>query len=139
MSWKRGRQKPLVLVHRDTRGVYIFEDKEKGGKHVEFDPKKSGYSRAALERFSEAILRADAKTREPINGENPILFEEHLYNRRRREINVASGTPDDLRGLWDKPGVTRGDGQVIYNRTHPQGRKVNSPEARRKHGASWYR
>lgn len=127
-----------MLVRVDTQGVYLFRDEK--GKELTFDPARPGaYSQTALARFTEAILRHDARNREPINGENPILFEEHLYNRRRREINVASGTPDDLKGLWDKPGVTRGDGQVLYNRTHPQGRKVNSEEARKKHGASWYR
>jgi hypothetical protein len=138
MSWKRGRAKPLVLLRMEG-DVYVFRDAERDTE-VRFDPAQPGrYSMTAVGRFTEAILRHDARTREPINGENPILFEEHLYNRRRREINVASGTPDDLRGLWDKPGVTRGDGQVLYNRTHPQGRKVNSEEARKRHGASWYR
>lgn len=31
------------------------------------------------------------------------------------------------------------DGQRMYNRTHPAGRKVNSLEARKRHGASYYR
>lgn len=62
-----------------------------------------------------------------IGGENPILFEEHLQSRRRREIYVNVGIPD--------PSIVQG----IYNRSHPGGRKVNSLEARRKHGASWYR
>lgn len=62
-----------------------------------------------------------------IAGSNPILFEEHLQQRRRREIFPANGTPD--------PSIVAG----IYNRTHPQGRKVNSDEQRKKNGASWYR
>jgi hypothetical protein len=62
-----------------------------------------------------------------IKGDNPILFEEHLQQRRRREIYNATGTPD--------PAIKAG----IYNRTHPQGRKVNSPEQRKKNGASYYR
>lgn len=62
-----------------------------------------------------------------IGGENPILFEEHIYSRRRREILCAAGTPD--------PSIVSG----IYLRTHPEGRKVNSKEARTKHGASYYR
>jgi hypothetical protein len=39
----------------------------------------------------------------------------------------------------DRPGVTAGDGQMMYNRTHPRGRKVNSVEQRKRNGASWYR
>lgn len=62
-----------------------------------------------------------------IGGDNPILFEEHLAARRRREIYTTQGTPD--------PEIVSG----IYNRVHPQGRKVNSEEQRRKNGASFYR
>lgn len=62
-----------------------------------------------------------------IGGDSPILFEEHFQSRKRREIYTACGTPD--------PEIVSG----IYNRTHPQGRKVNSSEQRKKNGASWYR
>jgi hypothetical protein len=60
-------------------------------------------------------------------GKNPILFEDHLKNRQRREIYTSVGTPD--------PEIVSG----LFNRTHPQGRKVNSKEQRSKHGASFYR
>lgn len=62
-----------------------------------------------------------------IGGDNAILFEEHLQSRKRREIYTAVGTPD--------PEIVSG----MYNRTHPQGRKVNSEDQRRKNGASFYR
>jgi hypothetical protein len=62
-----------------------------------------------------------------IGGANPILFEEHLQQRRRREIYNTQGVPD--------PQIKSG----IYNRIHPQGRKVNSAEQRKKNGASFYR
>jgi hypothetical protein len=62
-----------------------------------------------------------------IGGDNPILFEEHFHSRRRREIYTKMGTPD--------PNIVQG----MYNKTHPQGRKVNSLEQRLKHGASYYR
>lgn len=62
-----------------------------------------------------------------IQGKNPVLFEEHLQNRRKREIYTQIGTPD--------PSIVAG----IYNRMHPQGRKVNSPEQRKKNGASFFR
>lgn len=62
-----------------------------------------------------------------IGGDNPILFEEHFHSRRRREIYTSVGTPD--------PSIVAG----IYNRTHPQGRKVNSADQRKKNGASYYR
>lgn len=60
-------------------------------------------------------------------GRNPVLFEEHLKNRQRREIYTTVGTPD--------PSIVAG----IFNRTHPQGRKVNSADQRKRHGASFYR
>lgn len=62
-----------------------------------------------------------------IGGENPILFEEHIQSRRRREIFNSLGTPD--------PSIVSG----MYNRVHPQGRKVNSEEQRKRNGASFYR
>lgn len=104
-----------------------------------FDPEKEDYTQRELEDYADALLRQDAKEDNPIHGDNPILFEEHLYNRRRREILVTSGTPDDIQGLDDERGIHRGDGQKIFNRTHPQGRKVNSEHQRKKNGASYYR
>lgn len=62
-----------------------------------------------------------------IDGRNPILFENHLQERRRREIYTAIGTPD--------PSIEQG----MYNRTHPQGRKVNSKDQRKRNGASFFR
>jgi hypothetical protein len=62
-----------------------------------------------------------------IQGRDPILFENHLQDRRRREIYTSIGTPD--------PSIQQG----MYNRTHPQGRKVNSKEQRRRNGASFFR
>lgn len=65
--------------------------------------------------------------RKTIQGDNPILFEEHFQSRKRREIYTKDGTPD--------PNIVSG----IYNRTHPEGRKVNSEEQRRRNGASFFR
>lgn len=62
-----------------------------------------------------------------IGGENPILFEEHIISRKKREIFNTNGIPD--------PEIVSG----IYNRVHPGGRKVNTDAARRNHGASFYR
>lgn len=98
-----------------------------------------------LEGYADALLRADAKTNPDV--ETGILFEEHLYNRKKREVYVKS---QDSNGIVDptltaaiagrdERGRIRGDGQTMYNRTHPQGRKVNSEEQRKKNGASYYR
>jgi hypothetical protein len=73
--------------------------------------------------------------RRGIDGENPILFENHLQERRRREIYTEIGTPDPslTQDRFGRP--TQG----IYNRTHPDGRKVNTISQRRKSGAAYYR
>lgn len=65
------------------------------------------------------------------DGPNSVLMEEHLQHRRRREIYTES---DDAMGVPD-PSIISG----LYHRTHPQGRKVNSKEQRKRNGASFYR
>lgn len=74
--------------------------------------------------------------RRDIRGKNPILFESHLYNRKRREIHVKDGIPDPAFTMdrWGKRPTTG-----IYNRSHPSGRKINTPEQRARNGASYYR
>lgn len=104
-----------------------------------FDAEKKDYTSAELDDYADALLRKDAKENNPIHGENPILFDEHIYNRKRREIYVNAGVPDEIQGLDDERGIHRGDGQKIFNRTHPQGRKVNSEHQRKKNGASYFR
>jgi hypothetical protein len=74
--------------------------------------------------------------RRNINGKDPILFEAHIYNRKRREIYVKDGIPDPAFTMdrWGKHPV-----QGQYYRTHPQGRKVNTDQQRKSNGASYYR
>lgn len=73
--------------------------------------------------------------RRDIRGPNPILFESHLYNRKRREIYVEAGTPDPAFTMDRKGRPTQG----MYNRSHPEGRKINTKGQRAKNGASYYR
>lgn len=74
--------------------------------------------------------------RRNINGKDPILFEPHLYNRKRREIHVKDGVPDPAFTMdrWGKRPT-----QGMYYRVHPLGRKQNTNEQRKKNGASFYR
>jgi hypothetical protein len=65
------------------------------------------------------------------DGPNSVLMEEHLQHRRRREIYVMS---EEAMGKPD-PSISQG----IYNRSHKDGRKINSKEQRRKNGASYFR
>lgn len=80
-----------------------------------------------LDHFTDMILRADVRAGNKLKGENPILFQEHIKTRYKREIYNQNGIPD--------PSIQQG----IFYRTHPEGRKVNSEEARKTHGASFYR
>jgi hypothetical protein len=129
--------------------VEVFESEQperKKGKKIMVDLGKSDpeenlviyseehYSNFELDEMATEILRAQARSIDPetgkprgIAGEDPVLFEEHLYSRKRREIYNQNGVPD--------PSINEG----MFWRTHPQGRKVNSNDQRKKHGASFYR
>lgn len=94
----------------------------------DFDPNcTDDMTPSRLDRYASMILKADVRAGNKIRGENPILFEEHIKTRYKREIYNKQGFPD--------PSIQQG----MYNRTHPEGRKVNSEEARKRHGASYYR
>jgi len=117
---KNGKKIVIDLGKADGENLIIEEDER--------------YTPGELDLMADEILRAqsrsiDVETGKPkgIKGDAPILFEEHLYARKRREIYNQNGTPD--------PSINQG----MFWRTHPQGRKVNSSDQRRKHGASFYR
>jgi hypothetical protein len=91
----------------------------------DFDPDLADiYSQRALQLVAEKILLMDPKS----PTEDPMWLNGEMYIRRaKREIFVADGIPD--------PAIVSG----LYWRTHPQGRKVNSDEARKEHRAAFYR
>lgn len=103
---------------------------------VVFDAEKAArgeYTATELDAFANQMLKEQAREIDPetgkrrgVRGENPILFPEHEHTRRRREILNDSGTPD--------PSIVAG----IYYRAHPEGRKINTPEARSR-GASFFK
>lgn len=98
----------------------------------DFDPSKT-YTPAQLEAYSDLMIDQDRRNRPDKEGYPKVLMQEHVETQWQREVN--SGTEID-------PAITvegSPDGQRMYNRTHPEGRKVNSPEQRKKNGASWYR
>lgn len=74
--------------------------------------------------------------RRDIRGPHPILFEAHLYNRKRRELLATDGVVDPAFTMdrWGKRPT-----QGLYYRSHPQGRKTNTPEQRKQHGAGFYK
>lgn len=97
-----------------------------------FDPEED-YTPKQLEAYATAFLRRD-KEENPDVYQNAILFDTQLRNRYSREVYNKYGVPDE-EITHDKSN----DGQTMYNRTHPEGRKVNSQEQRSRHGASFYR
>lgn len=118
--------------------------RKKGGKKIVVDlgagkdtlviEENNKYTGTELDLMADDILRAHSRATSPetgkpngIKGDAPILFEEHIYARKRREIYNQNGVPE--------PSINEG----MFWRPHPQGRKVNSDEQRRRHGASFYR
>jgi hypothetical protein len=96
-----------------------------------FDPERTDYTAFEMEAYTDALLRES--TRE--NPEGPkVLFQEHIDSRWGREVLSTTGTVDDsITSSLSK------DGHMMYYRTHPEGRKVNSDQQRKDNGASYYR
>lgn len=105
-----------------------------------FDP-NGKYTDRELDAYADAMLKEDIREHGNVRH---VLLKDHLDSRRRREYPVdASKIDESLTNLLpknnDRPVNASGDGQMMYNRTHPRGRKVNSKEQRQRHGASFYR
>ena len=79
--------------------------------------------------YADQMLREAGATEEC-----QFLFQEHIDPRWRKEVAPTEGTPDAAITFSLSP-----DGQTMYNRQHPQGRKVNSDQQRKSNGASYYR
>lgn len=94
----------------------------------EFDSSKS-YTDRELAMYADKFLREAGTT-----DDCQFLFQEHIEPRWRKEVRVETGTPDQSITNSLSP-----DGQTMYNRQHPQGRKVNSDTQRKSNGASYYR
>jgi hypothetical protein len=111
-----------------SRTPYTYR-KEMISELAPFDPDRKDYTERELALYADALLREAGPSEEA-----PVLFQEHIEPRWRKEVRVESGTPDQA--------ITNSlsaDGQTMYNRQHPQGRKVNSSEQRSKNRASYYR
>jgi hypothetical protein len=103
-------------------GKLIIDDPE-----FTFNP-NGKHTPSELDSFATMILKADIKGgSSTLKGDAPILFAEHLKTRYKREIYNRLGIPD--------PSIQQG----MYWRTHPEGRKINTEEARKRSGASFFR
>lgn len=101
---------------------------------VDWRPEHEDYKSWQLDRFADRILweSIDAGHK---SGQYPaVLMFEHIKERRKKEIYVASGIPDETVTHDLSP-----DGQTMYWRTHPKGRTVNDEELRKRSGSSFYR
>lgn len=117
-TWAKGRAIEK-LVGADRRKVPYDEiEPEQAPEYVE----GRRYSKYELGLMADELLAGQHLLGHPV-----FLTEDQLKTRRRREIYVASGIPD--------PSVVSG----LFWRTHPQGRKVNSDEQRKKNRATYYR
>lgn len=94
-----------------------------------FDSEKTDYTDRELNMYADQFLRDAGSV-----DDAPFLFQEHIEPRWRKEVNPKGGTPDAAITYSLSP-----DGQTIYNRQHPEGRKVNSDVQRKSNGASYYR
>ena len=128
---------PEVEVAVDTAYQFVsLKSAVEPGKKYESIREKE------LDELADQYLRDDIKNNDShlMTGDNPILFFEHVKSRWRREVQTGEGIPDPHLSIdGGKPGAKTNNQPGLYNRTHPRGRKVNSEEQRRRHGASFYR
>ena len=135
-TWKN--KKDVEILYDKEKDVFHVRDR---GEYVIVDlknlPPKSRYASAMFQdMFGEAMLRSDIRSQEKpqqYQRQLGILFEGQLKKRQQREKHGKNGVVDDTITQAGSP-----DGQRIYNRSHPEGRRVNSDEQRREHGASFY-
>lgn len=105
--------------------------KEMGKDLPPFDSSRSDYTAFELQLYTDQMLRED-RLNNPTGPQ--VIFQEHIEPDWRREVLADIGTVDEA--------VTKAqskDGHTLYNRRHPQGRKVNSKEQRSTNGASYFR
>jgi len=116
-----------------------YRRQQKPADYADFSEKET-YTSIELEAFASALLKKD---RRDSGHDHDILFAEQLYNKSKREIMVDAfdidGTLTNIMQDKNKPGIYKGDGQKMYNRSHPQGRKVNTEDSRKNRGSSYYK
>lgn len=122
---------PRRRYRRSRRGVVrnipqnvLLSDRDGIRELPPYDPRlEFDYTDRELLLYAEKILIEDSK---PVKAYPQILLMTHLKARQKKEIYTANGTPD--------PSFVKG----IYNRSHPNGRRIASEEQRRLNGASYY-
>ena len=136
---RRHKLKSPYVPKRVKKAIYLEMRMFTPPERIEYEEGKH-YTQRELDQLADQFLRDDAKSIDAITGkakgiqgDNPILFEEHLRKRASREIG-------NERGVADPAYTLNSNGQPgMYNRVAPDGRKVNSEEQRRRNGASFFR
>ena len=135
--WKT--KKYIEIIYDEEEDIFHIRDNE---KHIKvdlknLDPKSKYASQHFIEQFGEAMLRTDInKAESPQRYQKHVVgvkFESQLKKITSREKHSKSGVVDDTITSAGSP-----DGQRIYNRSHPEGRRVNTEEQRKEHGSSYF-
>lgn len=135
--WKT--KKHIEIIYDPSEDIFHVRDND---KHIiidlnNLDPSSKYSSSSFMEQFAEAMLREDINKQEsPQRYQKHVLgikFDGQLKKIETREKHSKSGTVDDSITAAGSP-----DGQRIYNRSHPEGRKVNTEEQRKEHGSSYF-
>lgn len=115
-EFKPTKNLPPLASRKVRRRMYI--------EHLtleDFDPNKE-WARDELDHFGTLMM----KEAQPLT-EDPVVLDYNRYRERvKREIYLSSGNMDNI----VSPGM--------YWRTHPNGRRVNSDEQKKKNGTSYY-
>ena len=119
------------IFHIRDNDVYVIVDL----KNIE--PSSKYTTTFFMEQFGEAMLREDINKQEsPQRYQKHTLgvkFDGQLKKIESREKHSKSGVVDDSITAAASP-----DGQRLYNRSHQDGRRVNTEEQRKEHGSSYY-
>lgn len=134
--WKT--KKYIEIIYDDEENIFHVRDNDV--YHVvdlaNLDPSSKYASPGFIEQFGEAMLRKDINSQESpqrYQKQLGVLFKGQLDKREKREKHSKSGVVDDSITAAGSP-----DGQRFYNRSHPDGRRVNSEEQRERHGSSYF-
>lgn len=97
-------------------GTMPLRLRTRSGKPAQRDGKPIVAEAAMYECPNHHVWFAGEGRPRGIGGDNAILFEQHIIERKKREIFTERGTPD--------PEIVSG----LYHRAHPQGRRLNNSD-----------
>ncbi len=136
-TWKTKKYIEIIydqvddVFHVRDNKVYVVVDLRN------LDPSSKYASPHFMDQFGEAMLRADiGRAESPQRYQKHVLgvkFDGQLKKIETREKSASEGVVDQAITDAGSP-----DGQRMYNRAHPEGRRVNTEEQRKEHGSSYF-